>query len=117
MKPRLCTSQQCRGGVPSLRCVAVAALVFALLAFASGAFAQDAEGVVAPAEAGVGESDAGPSTPAEGEASAEPTAEASDEATETPEEVAQRIEIMLYVTCVLVTARGFIFQRTQHNLV
>ncbi len=86
MKPKLCTSQQCRGGVPSLRCMAVAALVFALLAFASGAFAQDAEGTGTPVEEGAGESDAGPSTPAE------PTARASDEASETPEEVAGDVE-------------------------
>jgi hypothetical protein len=68
--------------------MAVAALAFALLAFASGAFAQDAEGAATPVEEGAGESDAGPSTSAEGEAPAEPTAEASEEASETPEEVA-----------------------------
>jgi len=40
MKPTNCTRKQCRAGVPSLRCLAVAAIVFAALALASGAFAQ-----------------------------------------------------------------------------
>jgi hypothetical protein len=55
--------------------LAVAALVFAALAWASGAFAQDAEGAPATTEEGVGEPDAGPSTAAEGEATAVPGAE------------------------------------------
>ena len=92
MKPKLCTSTQCRGGVPSLRCMVVATLVFALLAFASGAFAQDAENAGTPVEEGAGESDAGPSTPTEGEAPAAPSAQVSDEASETPEEVAGDVE-------------------------
>ncbi|MBT8470222.1 MAG: hypothetical protein KJN97_15860 [Deltaproteobacteria bacterium] len=92
MKPKLCTTRQCRGGVPSLRCMAVAALVFVLLAVASGAFAQDAEGATTPVEEGAGESDAEPSTSVEGAAPAEPTAEASEEASETPEEAAGDVE-------------------------
>ena len=76
MKPTLCTNQQCLTGRGSLRCFAVASLVFAALAFASGAFAQAGqEGAAAPVEEGVGESDAGPSTSADGEASAEPEVE------------------------------------------
>ena len=92
MTPKLCTSTQCRGGVPSLRCMVVASLVFALLAFASGAFAQDAENAGTPVVVGAGESDAGPSTSAEGEAPAEPTAEAPEETSQTPEEVAGDVE-------------------------
>ena len=92
MKPKVCTTRRCRGGVPSLRCMVVAAFVFSLLAFASGAFAQDAEGSATPVEEGVGESDAGPSTPAEGEAVAEPAAEAPEDASETPEEAAGDVE-------------------------
>jgi hypothetical protein len=76
MKPTICTTKQCRGGVPSLRCLAVAALVFVALAFASGAFAQaEQDAAAAVTEEGAGESDAGPSTDAEGEAPAEPRAE------------------------------------------
>ena len=93
MKPKPCTTQQCRGGVPSLRCLAVAAVVFAALAFASGAFAQtEQEATAAATEEGAGESDAGPSTPAEGEAAAEPRAEDTTETSETPEEVAGDVE-------------------------
>ena len=36
MKPTICRTKQCRAGVPSLRCLAVAAIVFAALALASG---------------------------------------------------------------------------------
>ena len=104
MKPTICTTKQCRGGVPSLRCMAVAAIVFAALALASGAFAQDDE--AAPpvnSEEGVGETDAGPSTEAEGEPTPDPMAEESLQAeaegpvdaaasAETPEELAGDVE-------------------------
>lgn len=40
MKPTICTTKHCRGGVPSLRCLMVSAILFAALALASGAFAQ-----------------------------------------------------------------------------
>jgi hypothetical protein len=104
MKPTICTTKQCRGGVPSLRCLAVAALVFAALALASGAFAQAEQDVATPnTEEGAGESDAGPSTSAEGEAPAEPRAEETlqaeaegpvdaAESADTPEELAGDVE-------------------------
>ncbi len=104
MKPTICTTKQCRGGVPSLRCLAVAALVFAALAFASGAFAQaEQDAAAAVTEEGAGESDAGPSTDAEGEAPAEPRAEETlqaeaegpvdaAESAQTPEELAGDVE-------------------------
>ena len=88
MKPTICTTKQCRSGIPSLRCLAVAALVFAALSFASGAFGQDVEGATATAEEGAAEADAGPSTTAEGEATAEPRAEGAA----TPEELAGDFE-------------------------
>lgn len=44
MKPTICTTRQCRRGRSSLRCLAVAAAVFAAFALASGAFAQEGEG-------------------------------------------------------------------------
>ena len=100
MKPTICTTNQCRGGVPSLRCLAVAALVFAALALASGAFAQaEHDAAAVNTEEGAGESDAGPSTNAEGEAPAEPRAEETlqaeaegpvdaAESAQTPEELA-----------------------------
>ena len=62
MKPTNCTTKQCRAGVPSLRCLAVVALVFAALALASGTFAQDQQDAAeVSTEEGAGESDAGPS--------------------------------------------------------
>jgi hypothetical protein len=104
MKPTICTTKQCRGGVPSLRCLAVAAAVFAALALASGAFAQaEQDAAAVNTEEGAGESDAGPSTSAEGEAPAEPRAEETlqaetegpvdaAESSETPEELAGDVE-------------------------
>jgi hypothetical protein len=104
MKPTLCKTKQCRGGVPSLRCLTVAAVVFAALALASGAFAQAEQDVAIPnTEEGAGESDAGPSTSAEGEAPAEPRAEETlqaetegpvnaAESSETPDELAGDLE-------------------------
>jgi len=81
MKPTMCTKKQCPKGGGSLRCLAVAALALAALAFASGAFAQAEQDAAAPAvEEGVGESDAGPSTPADVERSPEPMAEETLEA-------------------------------------
>ncbi|MBW2627972.1 MAG: hypothetical protein JRE45_10155 [Deltaproteobacteria bacterium] len=49
MKPTICTTTQCPKGGGSLRCLAVAVLVFVALAFASGVLAQ-AEGPVDAAE-------------------------------------------------------------------
>ncbi|MBW1907406.1 MAG: hypothetical protein JRJ24_19315, partial [Deltaproteobacteria bacterium] len=104
MKPTIRTAKQCRSGVPSLRCLAVAALAFAALAVASGAFAQAEQDAAALSmEGSVGEPDAGPSTPAEGEAPAEPRAEETlqaeaegpvdaAESAETPEELAGDVE-------------------------
>ncbi len=104
MKQTICTTKQCRGGVPSLRCLSVAAAVFAALAFASGAFAQDVEGAAAATvEEGAGEPDAGPSTEGAGEAPAEPRAEETlqadaegpnnaSESARTPEELAGDVE-------------------------
>ena len=80
MKPKLCTTQRCRGGVPSLRCMAVAALVFALLAFASGAFAQDAV------------PEAGEETAEEAEEEPATVTEAEPDSFATPEEVAGDVE-------------------------
>ena len=63
MKPTICKTKQCRAGVPSLRCLAVAALTLAVLALASGAFAQgEQDAARVDTEEGAGESDAGPST-------------------------------------------------------
>jgi hypothetical protein len=84
--------------------LAVAAVVSAALAYASGAFAQteqDATGTTV--EEGAGESDAGPSTTAEDEATAEPRAEETQQAeaegpveavkgAETPEELAGDVQ-------------------------
>ena len=82
MKPTVCTTKRCRGGVPSLRCMAVAALVFAVLAFASGAFAQG-EGAATPGgEEAAEEADEEPST----------VTEAEPEASATPEEIAGDVE-------------------------
>ncbi len=74
MKRTLCTTRRCRAGVPSLRCMAMAALVFALLAFASGAFAQD----TLP-EAGEETAEEADEEPA--------TSEAEPDSSATPEEV------------------------------
>jgi hypothetical protein len=84
--------------------MAVAALMFAVLALASGAFAQDDQ--AAPevsTEEGVGETDAGPSTETEREPTPDPIAEESLQAeaegpgdaaasAETPEELAGDVE-------------------------
>ncbi len=50
MEPTICRTKQCRAGVPSLRCLAVASFVFAALALASVAFAQAEETLEAEAE-------------------------------------------------------------------
>ncbi|NNE17049.1 MAG: hypothetical protein HKN10_01110 [Myxococcales bacterium] len=106
MKPTICTTKQCRAGVPSPRCAAVAAIVFAALALASGALAQDQQDAAAiSTEEGAGESDAGPSigSDSDAESTAEPQAEDTleaeaegpvDEASSTgsPEELAGDVE-------------------------
>ena len=79
MKPKLCTQQQCRSGVPSARCMVVAALVFGLLAFASGAFAQVEE--TSSGEEGAEEAGEEPATTG-----------VAEPASATPEEVAGDVE-------------------------
>ncbi|MBT8452191.1 MAG: hypothetical protein KJO40_09525 [Deltaproteobacteria bacterium] len=82
MKPTICRTKQCRAGVPSLRCLAVAATVFAALALASGAFAQEApraeEVLEAEAEGPVDEA-AVAESPRELAGEVEPVEEAQDD--------------------------------------
>ncbi len=80
MKPTICTTKRCHRGSGSLRCFAMAALVFAALALASSALGQVEQDSTAPnAEEGTGESDG------EGPVNA---ADLSD----TPEELAGDVE-------------------------
>jgi hypothetical protein len=78
MKPAICTTKQCRAGVPSLRCLAVAAIVFAALALASGAFAQAEETLEAEAE-GPLDAAASAESPEELAGDVEPIEEAGDD--------------------------------------
>ena len=78
MKPTICTTKQCRAGVPSLRCLAVAAIVFAALALASGAFAQAEETLEAEAE-GPLDAAASAESPEELASDVEPIEEAGDD--------------------------------------
>ncbi len=104
MKPTICTTKQCHRGGGSLRCIAMAALVFAALALASSALGQVDQVSAAPnVEEGAGESDAGPSTKSPPEASADPRSEEALEsdaegpvnaadAADSPEELAGDVE-------------------------
>ena len=106
MKPTICTAKQCHRGGGSLKCLAMAALVVAALAFASGALGQVEQDAAVPnVEEGAGESDAGPSTGTQPETSSDPTSEEAHEAeaegpvnaaavTDTPEELAGDVEPM-----------------------
>jgi len=104
MKPTICTTKQCHRGGGSLRCIAMATLVFAALALASSALGQVEQDTSTPkVEEGAGDSDAGPSTGSPPEASADPTSEAALEsdaegpvnaadAADSPEELAGDVE-------------------------
>ena len=104
MKSTICTTKQCHRGGGSLRCIAMAALVFAALALASSALGQVDQVSAAPnVEEGAGESDAGPSTESPPEASADPRSEEALEsdaegpvnaadAADSPEELAGDVE-------------------------
>ena len=70
-----CNTRRCRGGVPSLRCMAVAALVLGALAFASGAFAQDTPSNAEGGEEAAEEADEGPSSSGEGAPTETPSPE------------------------------------------
>jgi hypothetical protein len=104
MKPTICTTQQCRNGRGSLRCFAVAALVFAVLAFASGVFAQpQQDAATADVEDAGDEADEEPSTEPQPDSSPDLMSEEAHEAeaegpvdaaeaSETPEELAGDVE-------------------------
>ena len=104
MKPAICTTERCHEGGGSLRCLAIAALLFTALVFASGALGQVGQEMAAPKEEeGAGGSDAGPSTRSEPEGSPDPRAEEAleaeaegplnaAEASDPPEELAGDVE-------------------------
>ncbi len=104
MKPTICASKRCRAGRGSLRCFAVAALVFVALAFASGAFAQGPrDGAPPVGDEASGEPEEDPASSSRSEPPLDPSSEEALEAgaeapvdaaktTKTPEELAGDVE-------------------------
>ncbi|MGB8221031.1 MAG: hypothetical protein WCF10_00520, partial [Polyangiales bacterium] len=92
MKPRLCTRGRCPSAARSWRCLALAALVFAVLALASGAFAQSeqseqSEQTQQTEQTEQSEASSGPLQEQALEAQAEGPVDRAD-SSETPEELA-----------------------------